>query len=113
MSTNNLIALLALIGFTAAAYFYWPASQAAEATIRNATEKTVAVRLESDNGTLYPVNTIVAGASTQIALTGKDHKIWAIALYADGGSKESAKIPLVKGALSIVVSNSAIEISGQ
>jgi len=110
MTTNNLFALLALIGLTITAYLYWPFSQSAEATIKNATDKIIAVRLESDSGTLYPVSTVVAGASAQIPLTGKDHTIWAIALYADGQSKESAKIPTVKGALSVMVSNSGIDI---
>jgi len=113
MVTQKLIGVLTLIALTFAAYLYWPVSRATEATIKNATDKTVAVRLESDSDTLYPVNTVLAGSSARISLTGNDHTIWAIALYADGQSKESAKIPTTNGTLSVAVTNEAVKIGYQ
>ena len=111
MTTNNMFAVLLLIAATLAAYWYWPAA-ATEASIRNETAATVAVRLESDAGTIYPVSTIAAGATATVSLSGNDQQLWAIALYADGQSRESRKISGdSKEKWSIVIRNDAIDIA--
>ncbi len=111
MSTKPLLALLALIGITVAAYFYWPGAATA-VSIRNETAAAVAVRLESDSGTIYPVSMIAAGATVSAALSGKDQQLRAIALYADGQSRASQQIRGdSREKWSIVIRNDVVEIT--
>lgn len=116
MTTHKLISVLTLLAMLFTAYLYWPrqTASATELEIKNPTTSTVAVRVESDAGALYPVSMVVAGGSAKVKLSGKDQSLRAIALYTDGQTKESEKlITKTKGSLLVIVKSDAVEIAYQ
>ena len=81
------------------------------AVVENASTESVTVRLETDIGESYPVESVAPGNKTEVKLTGRDKSLWVVAEFPGGRVLRSRQLyTTTRGRVSVRVTNNAVEL---